>query len=86
MVEARVGDIVKSLDFPGNPDHYMVGEVFAVINDILFCNTLRVVRDGLSSYEALCMNREFRAPVDGAHFMDQSFPGRITLVQEAVAA
>lgn len=78
--EVKVGDIIKSLDFPGNQDHYMVGEVAAVIDDMIFCNTLRVVRDGRTSYEALCMNREFRAPVNGAHFMDKHFPGRISLV------
>ena len=78
--EVKVGDVIKSLDFPGNQDHYMIGEVLAVINDMIFCNTKRVVRDGRVSYEALCMNRAFQAPVEGTHFMDKKFPGRITLV------
>lgn len=76
----KVGDIVKCLDFPGNELHYMVGEAYMITADMIYCNTLKVVRDSVQSYEALVMHREFRAPKQGEHFLDEKFPGRVSVI------
>ncbi len=76
--ELHPGDIVKSLDFPGNSDHYIIARVLDVDCGLVSAICLVQVSDGLSvpasGFE------KFSFPAQGEHFMDDKFPGRITLI------
>ena len=73
---AKVGDLIRSLDFPGIQEHYMIGLVTEINGDILTVRGIAKVRDSKSErYEG-----EFTTPQNGAHFMDKCFPGRIVVI------
>lgn len=44
--QIKIGDTIKSFDFPNHDDCYMVGEVVAVSDEIIECRTLQVVFAG----------------------------------------
>lgn len=73
---AKVGDLIRALDFPGNSEHYMVGMVTEVNGDILtVCGIAKVWGGQSERYKG-----EFTTPQNGAHFMDKRFPGRIVVL------
>ena len=73
---AKVGDLIRSLDFPGIQEHYMIGMVTEIKGDILTVRGIAKVRQGQSErYEG-----EFTTPQNGAHFMHNRFPGRVTVL------
>ena len=68
----QVGTIIKSFDFPGNLNCYMVGAVTKFEGDFIECSTIRQVFDG----KALLLedfNKTFRTVVQGAGMFDASF-------------
>jgi len=76
----QVGSIIKSLDFPGMSEHYMIGTVVAVYDrdQTIRCEVIKVVRDG-----KVVKNPKvdfFTTQTEGNHFLDASFPGRLTIL------
>jgi hypothetical protein len=74
----QVGTIIKSFDFPGNLNCYMVGEVTAVDGDFITCKTIRQVFQGKAE-EISEFNEVFRTVKQGASFMDDKFE-RVVIV------
>ncbi len=66
----QVGDVVKSLDFVGVSNCYMVGVVTAILEDSTFrARTVKRVWEGTTVSESnLPIN--FTAPLPGHHFFD----------------
>jgi hypothetical protein len=64
----KIGDVVKSLDFVGVSDCYLVGFVTDILSDGTFrANTIKRVFEG----RALPRSSEwFVAPLPGNHFFD----------------
>ena len=76
----KIGSIVKALDFPGIPEHYMVGKVVSIskMDSTIRCEVLKVVERGQIKK---AKNPDFFVtPLEGFHFLDASFPGRLTLL------
>jgi len=48
----QVGTIIKSFDFPGNLNCYMVGAVTKFEGDFIECSTIRQVFDGKAKIAA----------------------------------
>jgi hypothetical protein len=68
----QVGTIIKSYDFPGNLNCYIVGTVTKIEGDFITCDTIKQVFDG----KALLMetfNNTFRTVKQGCAFMDSTF-------------
>ena len=65
----QIGTVIKSFDFPGNLNCYMVGTVTAVEGDFITCDTIRQVFDG-KALPLETFNKEFRTVVQGKSFMD----------------
>ena len=68
----QVGSIIKSFDFPGNLNCYMVGTVTAIEGDFITCETIKQVFDG----KALALedfNKTFRTVVQGQGMFDDKF-------------
>jgi hypothetical protein len=72
----KVGDVIRSLDFPGNFDCYMIGLVTEVEGDLIKCRGISRVWEGKSE----SMDKPFTTVQEGAHFMDRNHPGRILIV------
>lgn len=65
---ATVGDIIKSFDFYGHDDHYMIGEVIAIEDDgHIVCRTIKVVLGGEIETE---IPAQFRTLQQGLRMMD----------------
>ena len=65
----KIGDVVKSLDFVGHNDCYMVGLVTAILSDGTFrANTIKRVWQG--KVDLSFPRDEFYAPLPGNHFFD----------------
>jgi hypothetical protein len=80
MVKAQVGDLIKSLDFAGNTDHYMIGKVTQLEGDFIYCDTIKIVRGGKSTDIANGATPWFKTAQEGTMFMDESFPGRVAVI------
>lgn len=65
----QIGSIIKSFDFPGNLNCYMVGTVTKVEGDFITCDTIRQVFDG-KAQPIEEFNKEFRTVAQGKNFMD----------------
>ena len=76
VTQVKVGDVIRSLDFPGRLDCYMIGQVLEIKNGEIKCQGVSQVIEGKASSS----NRVFIAPDIGHHFMDQMHPGRITVL------
>ncbi len=72
----QVGDVIRSLDFPGRFDCYMIGLVVDADEENIRCRGIARVWAGQSEG----MDREFTTVQPGVHFMDQTQPGRIEIV------
>jgi hypothetical protein len=76
----HLGSIVKSLDFPGISDTYMIGQVLSISewDHTIRCKTIKIVISGVTkSYRQLHF---FTAPLQGYHMLDEQFPGRLTVL------
>lgn len=73
-MDIKVGQIIKSFDFPHTTDFYMIGEVTEVdkMNRTISCNTLRHVSDGKVE-EIRVINATFRTMMPGEHCFDAMF-------------
>lgn len=72
------GHVVKALDFPGNPDHYIVARVLTIEHGMVTAAAIKRVCEG--SEVAIPHNQIFKFPEQGEHFMDGHFPGRVTIL------
>lgn len=65
-----IGTIIKSFDFPGRDDHYMIGEVTSVEGGLITCRTIKHVVCG----EARPVDEAtatFRTPAQGCGMFDE---------------
>ena len=75
----QVGDIVKSLDFNGIDNCYMIGKVVAVQFDGLFrAQFIKRVFDGVEDKKF--KTDYFTAPQQGEHFMDRDDSPRVIVI------
>jgi hypothetical protein len=71
----QVGDIVKSLDFVGIDDCYMVGKVVGVFESDGTFRAQFIKRVWQGSEDCKFTTDYFTAPLQGEHFMDRvEFP------------
>ena len=75
----KVGDIVKSYDFPGNTECYMVGQVVGIHGDEAF-RAKFIKRVWLGQEDRKFETDFFTAPMQGEHFMDRADAPRIVVV------
>lgn len=68
----KIGDIVKSYDFPGNTDCYMVGQVVGIHGDETF-RAKFLKRVWLGETDKKFKTDYFTAPMQGNAFMDEKF-------------
>ena len=75
----QVGTVVKSLDFPGMPDTYLVGRVVShsAMDQTIRCKVLSTVRNGV---KVRSRAHFFVTLLPGLHFLDAEFPGRLTII------
>lgn len=76
ITAVKIGDVIRSLDFPGRLDCYMIGQVLEIKNGEITCQGVSQVIEGKASSS----NRVFVTPDIGHHFMDQMYPGRIAVL------
>ena len=72
----KTGDIVKSFDFHGRTDCYMIGEVVSIDDfDVGFrAKTLKIVREDVAKEIVAGRNDFFSAPLNGNSMFDDMFP------------
>jgi hypothetical protein len=68
----NIGTIIKSFDFPGNLNCYMVGTVTKVEGDFITCDTIKQVFDGKALPNEQ-FNKEFRTVAQGSGMFDATF-------------
>ena len=68
----NIGTIIKSFDFPGNLNCYMVGTVIKVEGDFITCDTIKQVFDGKALPNEQ-FNKEFRTVAQGSGMFDATF-------------
>ena len=76
IVEVKVGDMIRSLDFAGRSDCYMIGRVLEIKDGMITCQGMLEVIESRTSTS----DRVFMTPLEGGHFMDELYPGRITVL------
>ena len=73
------GHIVKALDFPGNPDHYIIARILNVEYGMVTAAAIKRVVEGKEVF--ILRDEIFRFPVQGEHFMDGHFQdNRVTIL------
>ena len=77
----KVGDVIKSLDFPGNNECYRIGKVVAIDGEIYTCAGIEIMWEGRSK-PSTQVEELFSTPMEGAHMFDSYFPGRITVITQ----
>jgi len=75
----KIGDVVKSLDFVGHDDCYMVGLVTAVLSDGTF-RAKTIKRVWLGQVDKRFKSDTFVAPLPGHHFADDLMFPRVQVV------
>ena len=75
----KIGDIVKSLDFPGVQNCYMIGKVTGIHFDGTF-RAKFIKRVWLGSEDRKCKVDYFTAPTQGNHFLDNDTDLRVIVV------
>jgi len=80
VAEVKVGDVIKSLDFAGNDTCYMIGKVIALLDDGDLINCAAIARVWEGKAEIVDRTADFSANREGLFFMDERFPGRITVI------
>ncbi len=68
-MELQIGTIVKSYDFPGITDCYIIGRVVNIEEDMLSCEVIKQVSCGKEKVG----HKTFRTPMQGAMMMDDKF-------------
>lgn len=69
--EVKVGDIIKSYDFPPATHSYFIGKVVEVKGEFTHCDTLKIIREG----EEIDVSNasDFRTPKMGCMVDDHEF-------------
>lgn len=80
MAEVKVGDVIKSLDFAGTYDCYMIGKVIATLysGEVYRCKAIAKVWEGKAAVVSDVY--DFEVPAEGLQMLDERFPGRITVL------
>ena len=76
MEKIKPFSIVKSLDFAGNKDCYIIGTFIGMKRGLLQIRGYLRVWDG----KAEDTNETYLVPPEGVFFMDEKFPGRVTVL------
>lgn len=85
-MDIKVGQVIRSFDFPHTTDFYMVGEVTEVdtVNRTITCNTLGHVSGGKVE-KIRDINSTFRTVFPGDHVFDNMFKTpRIQILDPAI--
>lgn len=77
------GDIVKSFDFPGNTECYMVGKVESVSNQFGDFRAKFIKRVWLGNVDRKFKTDYFTAPLQGNSFGDDKFQ-RVVVIGEVL--
>jgi hypothetical protein len=77
MTALKVGDIVKSLDFNGIDDCYMMGVVVSVSKEFGDFRAKFIKRVWQGKVDSKFKTDFFTAPLQGNHFMDNDAAPRI---------
>lgn len=68
----KVGSVIKSFDFPGITDCYMVGQVVEIDGDYITCDTWEIVFEGEKDVVKGSTKR-FRTVKQGCMMFDSKF-------------
>ena len=71
MKNVKIGSVIKSFDFYGNTDCYMIGEVLEIKGNVLVCKTLKQVFNNMEEVGS----DTFSTPMQGEGLMDDSSLG-----------
>lgn len=75
----QAGTIIKSLEFNGVEDCYMIGRVVDTLDDFILCETIKIVFNGrelpIKEY-----NQRFRTVKQGRMIFDNPKSPRITVL------
>ena len=74
-MQVQVGSVVKTFDFPGHTDCYMIGLVTKVEREMLHLNTIKRVMQG----DVIQGPSTYQTPMQGASFMDATFERVVVL-------
>lgn len=74
----KIGDIIKSMDFPGRTDCYFIGRVLKIQNNCLHCETIKIVVEGKEK-DITPLTSVFKTPPRGEMMFDDTFQ-RIEIV------
>ena len=74
----QIGTLIKSFDFPGNLNCYMIGMITEIDGDFISCDTIKQVFDG-KALELDDFNKTFRTVKQGCSFMDNKFQRVVVL-------
>lgn len=80
MSQVKAGDIVKSLDFNGIDDCYMLGQVVSVSKEFGDFRAKFIERVWQGKVDKKFKTDFFTAPVQGNYFMDNDAAPRIIVV------
>ena len=75
--QIKLFSVVKCLDFPGNEDYFMTGTVVEINEDMM--KVKGFVKTNAKK-EVIDTDDYFMVPIQGVHFLDEKFPGRITVI------
>lgn len=80
MTALKVGDVVKSFDFAGTEDCYMVGEVVSISKEFGDFRAKFINRVWLGKKDAKFKTDYFTAPLQGNHFLDNDSTPRVVVI------
>jgi hypothetical protein len=72
----KIGSLIKSYDFNGVTDTYMIGRVVDIMDVYILCDTVEIVWEGVS-VPIKESRRQFRTVKQGAHMFDNPKAPRI---------
>lgn len=76
-IKIKIGSVIKSYDFYGNTECYLIGEVTEINGTVLVCKTLKQVFNNL---EEAPTNDVFQTVIQGEGLMDDKYI-RVELVK-----
>lgn len=75
----QAGTIIKSLDFNGVEDCYMVGRVTDTLDDFILCETIKIVFNG-EELPIVESKRQFRTVKQGRMIFDNPKSPRVVVL------
>lgn len=79
-MDIQIDTIIKSLDFPGNQDNYMIGRVEKIEHGRIHCKTLKMVVQG-ETREPATGQLEFSTDEMGEGMLDHVWTDRIQVIE-----